>query len=191
MNTGRKLFWIAFGIYIIVLFVYGVLSLPQMISRFSENKRLKDVDIKSEQNAIVIPKEETPINTKGQNTNEDVSSEFPSLSEEQISILITKVAEEHNKRCPFMVDKETRLDNIVVLFGRCLQYNYTIVNHKRNEINIKELKNDMISEIKNEFRTNPRLKLLRQLSVTFVYDYKDKFGNNILNFSIVPDDYNM
>lgn len=190
MKTFQKLFWIAFGIYAIILIGYGVFKLPIKNNNSSDVEARKDVDIKSEKRGIINPREETSMVSKDQNINDDVSSEIAGLNEEQISIALSKVADENNKRCPIMVDKETRLDNMAALFGRVVQYNYTFVNSKRSEINIKELEKQMIPEIKNNVRTNPGLKEFRQLKVTFVYDYKDKFGNHIFNFSILPNEYN-
>src|SRR5207342_3201144 len=44
-------------------------------------------------------------------------------------------ASELNKTCPIMVDKETRLDNAVALPNNILQYNYSLINYDKSQVN--------------------------------------------------------
>src|SRR5258706_10879123 len=47
-----------------------------------------------------------------------------------------KAASELNKTCPIMVDQDTRLDNAVTLPDNVFQYNYTLVNLDKSQVNI-------------------------------------------------------
>jgi len=51
-----------------------------------------------------------------------------------------EAASELNKTCPIMVDKETRLDNTVAMPDNVFQYNYTLVNLEKSQINIDTIK---------------------------------------------------
>lgn len=47
-----------------------------------------------------------------------------------------QAASEINKTCPVMIDEQTRLDNTVALPDNSFQYNYTLVNLTKAEINL-------------------------------------------------------
>ena len=46
-------------------------------------------------------------------------------------------ASELNKSCLVMVDKDTRLDNVIALPDNIFQYNYTLVNIEKKTLDIK------------------------------------------------------
>jgi len=71
---------------------------------------------------------------------------------------MAEAASELNEICPMMVDKETRLDNAVVLPGYIFQYNYTLVNLKKSDLDIEGFTNYLRPTIVNNVRTNPDLK---------------------------------
>ncbi|MCF8713704.1 zinc ribbon domain-containing protein [Joostella atrarenae] len=103
--------------------------------------------------------------------------------------VLVKVSNEINKTCPFMVDQDTRLDNSVVLPNNTLQYNYTLVNLEKSELNIDEFKSNIEPNIINSVKTNPDMADFRKNEVTLKYDYKDKKGVFLLNIKVTPDDY--
>ncbi len=96
---------------------------------------------------------------------------------------LIEVANEINKNCPITLDKETRLDNTLVLPNRTFQYNYTLVNIDKSVIDADELKNYLQPGILNTIKTNPDMKTLRDNKVNFVYRYVDK--NNEFIFKII------
>ena len=51
-----------------------------------------------------------------------------------------EAASELNKTCPIMVDQDTRLDNAAVFPDNIFQYNYTLVNLDKSEVNIDTVK---------------------------------------------------
>lgn len=99
-------------------------------------------------------------------------------------------ASELNKSCPIMVDQETRLDNTVALPGNSFQYNYTLINLTKADINIEEFTAYMEPQITNNVKTNPDLKAYRDNQVTMKYYYKDKNGEFLVQYSVTPKDYN-
>lgn len=100
-----------------------------------------------------------------------------------------EAASELNKTCPIMVDQDTRLDNAVALPGNIFQYNYTLVNLYKSEVNIDTVKKYFEPGIINNVKTNPDLKVYRDNKVTMAYYYKDKNGEFVLRISVTPDMY--
>lgn len=100
-----------------------------------------------------------------------------------------EAASELNKTCPIMVDQDTRLDNAVALPGNIFQYNYTLVNLYKSEVNIDTVKKYFEPGIINNVKTNPDLKVYRDNKVTMAYYYKDKNGEFVLKISVTPDMY--
>jgi hypothetical protein len=102
---------------------------------------------------------------------------------------LMKVAAELNKNCPFMVDSDTRLDNSVGGPGKNFVYNYTLINHAEADINIVELKQNMIPFLTNYIKTSEDMQTFRKEKVTLKYIYKDKSGTFLFSITIAPDDY--
>ena len=98
-------------------------------------------------------------------------------------------ASELNKSCPFMVDESTRLDNAVAMPGKVFQYNYTLLQVSKEELDIDTLKKYLEPDVINSVRTSPDLKPFRDNEVTMSYSYKDKAGVFVYKFSVTPDMY--
>lgn len=103
--------------------------------------------------------------------------------------VMVEVASEINKTCPIMVDQDTRLDNTVAMPNNIFQYNYTLVNMVKSEVNSEDLKNYIEPVLINTIRTNPDMKIYRDNKITLAYNYKDKNGVFILKINITPDHY--
>lgn len=103
---------------------------------------------------------------------------------------LMKAASEVNKSCPQMVDQDTRLDNAMALPENDLQYNYTLVNLSKEDLNIKEFENYMIPQITNDVKTNPGLQIFREKKVTMKFYYRDKNGESITLIEVSPKEYN-
>ena len=88
-----------------------------------------------------------------------------------------------------MVDSDTRLDNAVALPDNVFQYNYTVINYVKEELDIEKLKNTVSPGILNNIKTNPGLKNLRDNKVTMSYLYKDKEGVFLFSLEYKYDDY--
>ena len=100
-----------------------------------------------------------------------------------------EAASELNKTCPIMVDQDTRLDNAVALPGNIFQYNYTLVNYEKSEVNIDTVKKYIEPGLINSVKTNPDLEIQRMNKVTMAYNYRDKNGVFVLKISVTPDLY--
>ncbi|MFY7788388.1 MAG: hypothetical protein ACOVQA_11000, partial [Thermoflexibacteraceae bacterium] len=100
-----------------------------------------------------------------------------------------QAASEINKSCPIMVDQETRLDNTVALPNNSFQYNYTLVNMVKSDVNIEALREYLQPIITNNIKTSPDMKLYRENKVIMLYQYKDKNGEFIFKLTLTPDTY--
>ena len=88
-----------------------------------------------------------------------------------------------------MVDKETRLDNVISAPGNVIVYNYTLVNFEKGAVDTTALKNYIGPIATNNIKTNPSMKYMRDNKVTMSYYYKDKNGSYLFNFKVVPYQY--
>ena len=103
--------------------------------------------------------------------------------------VMMQAASELNKTCPIMVDQYTRLDNAVALPDNSFQYNYTLVNLTKGEVNLDTVKKYVEPGILNNVKTNPDMKIYRDNKTTMIYYYKDKNGEFVHKFSVTPDMY--
>jgi hypothetical protein len=98
-------------------------------------------------------------------------------------------ASELNKTCPIMVDKDTRLDNAVALPNNVFQYNYSIINFDKSQVDEVTLRKAIEPGLVNNVKTNPELMVYREHKTTLAYNYRDKNGSFILKISVTPDMY--
>ncbi|HET8573506.1 MAG TPA: hypothetical protein VFL76_06510 [Edaphocola sp.] len=103
--------------------------------------------------------------------------------------MMVREAGEINKNCPVMVDQYTRLDNVLALPPRSFQYNYTLVNLTKAEVNLDTAKKYIEPSILNNVRTSPEMKTLRENKVTLIYYYRDKVGHFVYKVTVTPDMY--
>ena len=107
-----------------------------------------------------------------------------------IDRILMNTASEINKTCPVIVDQFTRLDNTLALPDHSFQYNYTIMNNVKSEVNLDTAKKYIEPAILNRIRTDPGLKFFRDKSVTMIYNYRDKNGVFVVKYSVTPEMYN-
>ncbi|HLV39132.1 zinc ribbon domain-containing protein [Xanthomarina sp.] len=110
--------------------------------------------------------------------------EKPSLDK-----VLMNVANEINKSCPIIVDADTRLDNSIALPNNVFQYQYTLINFLKSEIDIEEVKNIIEPILINTIKSSPEMKIFRDNRTTLAYHYRDKNGVFVLEISIAPDQY--
>ena len=103
--------------------------------------------------------------------------------------VMMQAASELNKTCPVMIDQYTRLDNALALPGNSLQYNYTLVDLTKAEVNLDTVKKYLEPSIINNIKTNPDMKMYRENKTQMIYYYKDKNGEFVYKFVVTPDMY--
>ena len=102
---------------------------------------------------------------------------------------LSKMANEINTHCPMMADEETRMDNVLALPDKTIQYNYTLVNLEKDKIDINLIKESLRPSILNIIETDPSMKTLRDIDVTFIYNYRDKNSIHVIKFTFTPEEY--
>jgi len=102
---------------------------------------------------------------------------------------LVKMTEEINKKCPMMIDAETRLDITTALPNKTFMYEYTFINYENGMIDTTLMKNYIMPNAINVIKTNPALKYFRDSKATVKYSYKDKNGNYMFSFAVTPKDY--
>jgi len=103
--------------------------------------------------------------------------------------ILVEVVNEINKVCPMIVDSDTQLDNAISKPPNILQYNYTLINYEKEDLDVLELEKNLEPIIVNGIRTNPDMQFLRDKNVVFDYFYKDKNGVFLLKVSVPPEKY--
>ncbi len=94
-----------------------------------------------------------------------------------------------NKGLPMMVDKETRLENTMVLPDKTIVYRYTLVNTNAADVKKDELTASLRPLVLNSYKTDPDMKSFRENGVTMRYQYSDKNGMAITEFAVNPKDF--
>jgi len=103
--------------------------------------------------------------------------------------VIKASVKEVNKTCPFMSDSETRLDKAIAVPGNIIQFNCTLVNYAKSELNIEEFKKVVEPILIKNAKTSPQASVFRKYKTTMNYSYVDKNGVFLLLISITPDKY--
>ena len=99
------------------------------------------------------------------------------------------IANEMNKSCPMMVDEETRLDKVTLPSKTVFQYNYTLINYEKTEIDTVKIKSSLEQNIIRLTKTNPQMQYQRENNVTMNYIYNDKNGDYLMSIIIPPELY--
>ena len=109
---------------------------------------------------------------------------------EIVSNKALEVVEKFNKKCPMMIDSETRIDGIEVKKPNTILYKYTLMHVSVENVDTALFEAALRPGIVNTLKTNPDLKEMRDLKANFEYYYKDRENKFIYSFLITPDDYN-
>ena len=94
-----------------------------------------------------------------------------------------------NDRCPEMIDPETRLDSVLLNQEDQLIYYYTLPNQESSGINPSAFQAFLLTNIIDNVRSNPDMRMHRDSSITFVFNYRGRNGEHISEFSVAPERY--
>lgn len=103
---------------------------------------------------------------------------------------LIQMAKDINQNCPFVLDEDTRLDNVTGGPGHVMTYNYTILNYSKSEINTDDLESYLKPQLVQTIESDEDMKVFRDHEVTLIYQYMDKNGAFVLSVKVTPDDYN-
>ena len=98
-------------------------------------------------------------------------------------------ASKTNANCPMMIDHLTRLDNVLAIPPKTIQYYYTLVKFENMFADTLLLKDQIKQNAINTFRTSPDAKFFRDHKIIINYQYKDIHGNYLFQINVTPEQY--
>ena len=101
---------------------------------------------------------------------------------------LVTTANQTNKTLPMMVDKETRLDATMAAPNKTFVYHYTLVNLNAADVPKDRLITVLRPKVLANYKTNPGLNSFRNNGVTMDYQYSDKSGVFVGEFTVGPKD---
>jgi len=105
-----------------------------------------------------------------------------------IDKVLVQTANTINQNVPMLVDRDTRLDRTSAGAGRNFKYVYTMINLPRKNANMEAFRHQRIPVARNQYCTSTEMKAFRKYGVTVSHSYFDKYGNELIMFTIRPSD---
>lgn len=99
------------------------------------------------------------------------------------------IADQINRKCPQMLDSETRLDGIEVGAPNTIIYKYTLVNIKSEDVDTVAFNRAMWPGLVSNIKVSQDMKKLRDNNTIVYYAYRDKSNKPICTLLIQPKDY--
>lgn len=94
-----------------------------------------------------------------------------------------------NKKCPTMLDSETRIDGVEIQEPLTLVYKYTLVNVLKQNVDTLEFYKAVWPGILSTVKISPEMRKLRENLGTVTYVYNDKMNQKIYQLNVKPDNY--
>ncbi len=101
---------------------------------------------------------------------------------------VRDLAHELNKQATKMVDEVTRLEGVEPLPNRTLLYKYSLITKTASGIPLDALNQHVRPGVVKRYKTLPEMKIFRDNGITITYQYRDKEGQLIGDFSVGPSD---
>ena len=102
---------------------------------------------------------------------------------------IEDTVEALNKKCPAMIDSETRLDSITLGAPKSLNYHYTLVNLMASRVDTHDFRLALAPGLLSTIKLSPDMKKLRDENMIIRYYYRDKQGQAIIHLAFGPEEY--
>lgn len=103
---------------------------------------------------------------------------------------LSKTVAEMNKKCPQVIDSETRLDGLEFKAPNTLRYNYTLLHINLSILDTHQFRTLMWPGLLSTVKVSEQMKKLRDDQVTIEYYYQDLDKHPVYLFTIRPEDYN-
>lgn len=105
--------------------------------------------------------------------------------EDRVRDLADQLNKQQGKK---MIDEVTRLEGVEALPNRTLLYKYSLITKTSSEIPLDALNQSVRPNVVKMYNTLPEMKLFRDNGITIIYQYRDKVGQLIGDFSVGPSD---
>ena len=114
---------------------------------------------------------------------EDVAVVESAVRSQGIELHLRTMADEGNKRAPYMIDKETQYASAVAS-GKRLTTQWVFIKRQRVEIDVSVLKQGMTEQGLTRLCTNPVTRMLiDRYDATLSHTYSDKDGVFLFSFN--------
>ncbi|MHC4661667.1 MAG: hypothetical protein ACYS8W_08250 [Planctomycetota bacterium] len=90
-----------------------------------------------------------------------------------------------NKKCPMMIDEETRLDRLSSGPGMRVEYFYTVINYSKHDFEPGEFEATVKAMLLQNMQNNRELDKFRKFNVTFVHNYVDMSGDHLARIEVM------
>ena len=101
---------------------------------------------------------------------------------------ISQEADSMNKKLPMMFDAETRLDKVAAGSGQII-YFFSLPNLAKTNLDLSVLQKSLQENATANYKTNSKLGVDRANNTAMKYQYKDKNGELLFEFSVSPKDF--
>ncbi len=95
-----------------------------------------------------------------------------------------------NKKCPQMLDSETRIDKVELKVPNTIVYRYTLVNLLAENVDTLKFYKMLWPGLLSYIKVSDEMKNLRNSGSSVEYCYSDKKNKEVYRFKIGPKDYN-
>lgn len=114
---------------------------------------------------------------------------FLKRPEPNVGLELLTAASEINKHTPIYIDSTNRLDNVEVIQNSKLQYNYSITNHVKEELDTIKILEIAKEEMLDILKKNPKTSYFKENNVDIIVNYSDKNGTYLCKLIITKNDY--
>lgn len=94
-----------------------------------------------------------------------------------------------NKKCPKMIDSETKFEGIEFIEPNKIIYKFTLINLAVQNVDTTQFKLALWPGILSTVKVSSEMKKLRDNQTNIDYLYLDKYKRQIYTFKIVPENY--
>lgn len=110
-------------------------------------------------------------------------------SGEQNAKELSAIVDELNKKCPQVIDSETRLDGLELKQPNTLVYKFTLLNLNVQQLDTHQFYLAMWPGLLSTIKVSKEMQELRDNKATIQYAYRDKAQQSVYVFTIHPEDY--
>jgi len=110
-------------------------------------------------------------------------------SGEQNAKELSTIVDELNKKCPQVIDSETRLDGLEFKQPNTLVYKYTLLNLNVQQLDTHQFYLAMWPGLLSTIKVSKEMQELRNNKAIIQYSYRDKAQQPVYVFTIRPEDY--
>jgi len=102
---------------------------------------------------------------------------------------LKQIVDDLNKKCPKMIDSETKFEGIEFIEPNKIIYKFTLINLSVLNFDTNQFKLALWPGILSTVKISSEMKKLRDNQTNIDYLYLDKYKRHIYTFKIVPENY--